>query len=261
MIAKYLIFFISSLGAVATPEWLFAPAVDAPPANQLLVDGNACGPACLLDAFRAGSEKWRASISKIEGNSDSEKIRTIISDYARRPSSLDPKKARWNGHYGIASPDLVAMANELRSEQWMGAVKQEIFFKNSREKETALLARVHDKLSRSLKKGLPPILRIRRVAWRAPKGSTTKNWLTVKAHFVVLTGLPTKNPKESTSFKVTYHEPWGGKNLSGTIHVPDAKSAGITTLIASFPGSDIGKKLVRHSEPTCLSLSSAIGLF
>jgi len=254
-------FFISSLAAAATPGWISAPFADALPANQLLVDGNACGPTCLLSAFRSGSEKWRASISKIEGNSDSEKIRKIISDYARRPSSLDPKKARWNGRYGIASPDLVAMANELRSERWMNSVKQEIFFKNSRERETALLARVHDKLSKSLKKGLPPILRIRRVAWRNPEGSRTKNWLTVKAHFVVLTGLPEKLSKETKFFKVTYHEPWGGKILSGKIHISDTKSAGVRTLTASFPGSDIGKTLIGRSEPTCLSLSSAIGLF
>ncbi|MBT4799164.1 hypothetical protein N8629_03960 [Akkermansiaceae bacterium] len=258
---KYLMFFISSLAAAATPGWISAPFADALPANQLLVDGNACGPTCLLSAFRSGSEKWRASISKIEGNSDSEKIRKIISDYARRPSSLDPKKARWNGRYGIASPDLVAMANELRSERWMSSVKQEIFFKNSRERETALLARVHDKLSKSLKKGLPPILRIRRVAWRNPEGSSTKTWITVKAHFVVLTGLPEKLSKETKSFKVTYHEPWGGKSLSGRVHVSDTKSAGVRTLIASFPGSDIGKTLIGRSEPTCLSLSSAIGLF
>ena len=258
---KYLIFFISSLAAAATPGWISAPFGDALPANQLLVDGNACGPACLLSAFRSGSEKWRASISKIEGNSDSEKIRKIISDYARRPSSLDPEKARWNGRYGIASPDLVAMANELRSERWMGSVKQEIFFKNSREKETTLLARVHEKLSKSLKKGLPPILRIRRVAWRNPKGSSSKNWLTVKAHFIVLTGLPEKLAKQTKSFKVTYHEPWGGKSLSGRIHVSNTKSAGVGTLIASFPGSDIGKILIARSESTCLSVSSAIGLF
>lgn len=258
---KYLMFFISSLAAAATPGWISAPFADALPANQLLVDGNACGPTCLLSAFRSGSEKWRASISKIEGNSDSDKIRKIISDYARRPSSLDPKKARWNGRYGIASPDLVAMANELRSERWMSSVKQEIFFKNSRERETALLARVHDKLSKSLKKGLPPILRIRRVAWRNLEGSSTKNWLTVKAHFVVLTGLPEKLSKETKSFKVTYHEPWGGKSLSGRIHISDTKSAGVRTLTASFPGSDIGKTLIGRSEPTCLSLSSAIGLF
>mgnify|MGYP002001411636 FL=1 len=254
-------FFISSLGATATPGWISAPFADALPANQLLVDGNACGPTCLLSAFRAGSEKWRTSISKIEGNSDSERIRKIISDYARRPSSLDPKKARWNGRYGIASPDLVAMANELRSEKWMRSVKQEIFFKKSREEETALLARVHNKLSMSLKKGLPPILRIRRVAWRTPKGSSTKHWLTIKAHFIVLTGLPEKLPKETKSFKITYHEPWGGKTLSGRIHISDTKSAGVTTLIARFPGSNIGKTLIKGSEPTCLSLSSAIGLF
>lgn len=259
--SNYLIFFISSLTAAATPGWISAPFAGALPANQLLVDGNACGPTCLLSAFRAGSEKWRASISKIKGNSDSEKIRKIIYDYARRPSSLDPKKSRWNGHYGIASPDLVAMANELRSEKWMRSVKQEIFFKNSREKEAALLARVHDKLSKSLKKGLPPILRIRRVVWRTPKGSTIKNWLAVKAHFIVLTGLPEKLPKEKKSFKITYHDPWGGKSLSGRIHISDSKSAGVTTLIASFPESDIGKSLINRSEPNCLSVSSAIGLF
>jgi len=60
-------FFISSLGAAATPGWVSAPFADALPANQLLVDGNACGPACLLSAFRSGSEKWRASISKSKG--------------------------------------------------------------------------------------------------------------------------------------------------------------------------------------------------
>ncbi|MDB4524607.1 hypothetical protein N9208_06820, partial [Akkermansiaceae bacterium] len=87
------------------------------------------------------------------------------------------------------------------------------------------------------------------------------NWLTVKAHFVVLTGLPEKLPKETKSFKVTYHEPWGGKSLSGRIHISDTKSAGVRTLIARFPGSDIGKTLIGRSEPTFLSLSSAIGLF
>lgn len=261
MIAKFLIFFMSTLGAIAAPTWISSPIADAPPANQLHVDGNACGPACLLGAFRAGSDKWRKSISKIDGDSDSKKIRKIILDYARRPSALDPKKARWNGRYGIASPDLVSMANELRSERWMDRVKQEIFFKNTNEKDGSLLKRVHGKLSQSLKKGLPPIIRIRRVAWRAPKGSNTKNWLTVKPHFVVLTGLPAKLPRGATSFQVTYHDPWGGKKLSGTIQIPTEKSAGMTTLIANFQGSDIGKKLIRRSEPTCLSLSSAIGLF
>ena len=261
MIARTLLFFAFTLGAIAAPAWLSAPVADARPANQLRVHGNACGPACLLGAFRSGSKKWRTSISKIKGDSDSSRIRKIILDYARRPSALDPEKTRWNGRFGIASPDLVTIANELRSERWMGTVKQEIFFKKSRETETNLLAKVHRSLSKSLKKGLPPILRIRRVAWRAPTGSATKNWLTIKPHFVVLTGLTAKLPKGSTSFQVTYHDPWGGKKLSGTIQVPDTKSAGMTTLIANFPGSDIGKKLMRQGEPSCLSLSSAIGLF
>ena len=261
MIARAFLLFISSLGAIAAPVWLSAPVADAPPANQLRVDGNACGPACLLDAFRAGSEKWRKSICRIGGKSDSAKIRRIIFDYARRPSALDPRKARWNQRLGVASPDLVAMANELRNEWWMGTVKQEIFFRKSRERESELLSKVHRTLSKSLKKGLPPILRIRRVAWRAPNGSSIKSWLMIKPHFIVLTGIPEKITKGATSFQVTYHDPWGGKKLSGTIQIPDGTTAGMPTLIANFPGSDIGKKLVRRNEPTCLSLSSAIGLF
>jgi hypothetical protein len=99
------------------------------------------------------------------------------------------------------------------------------------------------------------------VAWRAPKGSTTKNWLAVKRHYLVLTGLPAKLPKNATSFLVTYHDPWGGKKYQGTVRIPDARSAGMATLIADFPHTKIGKSLVRKGEASCLSLSSALGLF
>ena len=153
------------------------------------------------------------------------------------------------------------MANEMRSERWMSTVKQEIFFKTGREDAPDLLKRVHKSLSSSLKKGLPPILRIRRVAWRAPKGSGTKSWLTLKRHYLVLTGLPAKLPRKATSFAVTYHDPWGGKRLQGTVRISDARSAGMATLIADFPKSVIGRSLVSKGEPTNLSLSSAIGLF
>ncbi|MFT6181200.1 MAG: hypothetical protein ACJAQT_002224 [Akkermansiaceae bacterium] len=258
---KFLLFLLGSTVLQAAPNWLAAPVPHSPPVNQLRTDGNACGPACLLDAFRAGSTKWQTSIAKVEGKTDTAKLKKIIRVYGKRGSQLDPKRARWNGRFGVGGSDLADMANELRRERWMGTVKQEIFFKTPRETNLTLLKRAHKRLSTSLKNGLPPILRVRRVAYRAPLGSSTKSWLAVKRHYLVLTGLPAKLPKNATSFVVTYHDPWGGKSYQGSVHIPDAKSAGLATLVADFPKSTIGKTLVRKGEPTCLSFSSAIGVF
>jgi len=261
MALRFVLLLAGTLSLQAAPDWLSAPVPASPPVNQLRTDGNACGPACLLDAFRSGSKKWRKSVAKIEGKTDTDKVKKIIFTHGVRGSRLDPKKRRWNGRYGIGSTDLADIANEMRTERWMGTVKQEIFFKTSRESHSALLKRVHKRLASSLKKGLPPILRVRRVAWRAPKGSKTKSWLAVKRHYLVLTGLPTRLPKNATSFTVTYHDPWGGKKYQGTVRIPDARSAGMATLIADFPHTKIGKSLVRNGEASCLSLSSSIGLF
>lgn len=261
MIAKAFLYLLSALVLQAAPTWLAAPAPASPPVNQLRTDGNACGPACLLDAFRAGSPKWQKSIAQIEGKTDTAKLKKIIRVYGKRGSRLDPKRARWNGRFGVNGTDLADMANELRSEAWMGTVRQEIFFKTSRESDLKLLKRVHKRLSASLKKGLPPIIRLRRVALRAPSGSSTKSWLAIKRHYLVLTGLPAKLSKNATSFTVTYHDPWGGKRYQGRVHLPDAGSAGLATLVADFPESTFGRNLVRKGEASCLSLSSAIGLF
>jgi len=261
MALRVVIFLLGILPLAAEQNWRTTPVPNSPAVNQLRTDGNACGPACLLDALRSGSQKWRNSIAGIEGQNDTAKIKKIIYRFARRGSRLDPKRPRWHARSGINAIDLADIANELRSEKWMGTVKQEIFFRKNREAQPALLKRVHKELSSSLKKGLPPILHVRRVVWRTPAGTTTKAWLTVKRHYLVLTGLPAKLPRNAASFPVTYHDPWGGQKYQGTVQITDEKSGGLPTLVATFPKSNIGKSLVRKNEPTCLSLSSAIGLF
>lgn len=245
----------------ADRTWLNSPHPNLPAVNQLQTDGNACGPACLLDAFRSGSEKWRQSITKIEGDSDTEKIKKIILTYGKRGSRLDPKKARWNGRYGMNGSDLADIANELRSERWMGTVTQKIFFKTAKKNHHALLKKTHKQLSHSLKKGLPPIVRVRRVALRTIPGTRQKDWLSVKGHFLVITGLPKTLPKNASSFPVTYHDPWGGKKLQGHIRTPNTEQLRLPTLVADFPHSTFGKTLLPRQEPSCLSLSSGIGLF
>ena len=260
--APRLILFLALLLPLNAQEgWLSTPVRDSPPVNQLRTSGNACGPACLLDAFRSGSKKWQASVTQIEGDSDTQKIIGIIKTYGKKGSHLDPKRARWNTRQGVSAQDLVSMANEMKTGMWMGTVKQALFFPKGRETATDLLHSTHRSLAKALNKGLPPILGIRRVTLRAPAKNTAAIWLTVKRHFVVLTGLPETLPKNATSFRVTYHDPWGGKDCQGVIRITDDQTRTLGTLIADFPDSKIGRDLIRRGESTELSLSSAIGLF
>lgn len=253
--------FLTLLPLPAEPKWLTAPIPDSPPVNQLRTDGNACGPACLLDAFRAGGPKWRKSIAQLDGTSDDAKLKTLILTYGRSGSRLNPERYRWNGRFGINLTDLADIANELRHERWMPKVKTWVLFQKQKESQRTLLKRVHADLASSLKKGFPPILRVRRVAWRTPEGAETKTWLAVQRHFLVLTGLPAKLPRRATSFAVTYHDPWGGHRYQGTIKITDATTSRLPTLVADFPRSKIGSDLIRQGEPSCLSLSSTLGLF
>ena len=261
MIKSILILHLTILSCFGQVNWLTAPIPNSPPVNQLRTDGNACGPACLLDAFRSGSEKWQKSIAQITGKTDNEKIKKIITQFGKLPSEMNVKRARWNGRYGVNATDLAHMANELRNQKWMGTVRQEIFFKTNRESDLALLKRTHKKLTRSLKKGLPPILRVRRVAYRSPNGTSTKAWLNLKSHYLVLTGITEKLSKNATSFSVTYHDPWGGKKHQGTVQIATEQTSGIATLIAHFPDTSVGKSLVKKGETSSLSLSSAVGVF
>ena len=261
MALKLALIFAFLLPLRAQEAWLTTPVRDSPPVNQLRTSGNACGPACLLDAFRSGSKKWQASLAQFEGDSDTQKIISIIKTYGKKGSHLDPKRARWNTRQGISAQDLVNMANEMRTGMWMGTVKQKLFFPQGRQTATDLLQSTHASLTKSLNKGLPPIPGIRRVALRAPATNTAPIWLRVKRHFVVLTGLPEKLPKNATSFRVTYHDPWGGKDCQGIIRITDDQTRNLGTLVADFPDSKIGRDLIRRGESSALSLSSAIGLF
>lgn len=261
MVPRLLLFLALLLPLHGQAGWLRTPVPNSPPVNQLPISGNACGPACLLDSFRSGGKKWQQSVAQFEGDKDVDRMLAIIRAHGKKGSQLDPKKARWNKWQGVNATDLVEMANEMKTESWMGTVRQNLFFLSKREQPADLLERTHRDLVRSLKKGFPPIMSIRRMAWRSPSRGTAPAWLTVKRHFVVLTGLPDRLPKNATSFRVTYHDPWGGKSCQGVIEIADAHTATMGTLLAKFPQSKIGNDLIRRGEAAELSLSSAIGLF
>lgn len=241
----------------AAPPQREAPNLAATPANQLVVSGNACGPTALLNAFRFGNSDWQRASNAIAGDSDKQRIYTIIREYGMRPSATIKGRPRWSKK-GVNLPDLCDIANEISRGHFLPQVNQEVLFRTTRETREALLKRTFARLNTSLEKGLPPIISLRRYVKRDGE------WIAIDAHFVTVTSLPRKLEKESNSFQISYIDPWGGKTCQGMVAIPKtAVLADIPSespcLEVAFPQASVGQKLVRRGEPTTLILAAALG--
>ena len=253
---------VTAATALAAPATREAPNLAAVPANQLVVAGNACGPAALLNAFRFGNPAWQRAATALAGTTDKQRLLTMIREIGMRPSKHVPGHPRWSRR-GVSVLDLRDMANEMRIGQYLPPLSAEVFFLSARETPPQLLHRVYQRLDTSLAKGLPPILSLRRYALRHQPGSTAPQWVVIDAHFVTLTAVPSKLDRSASSFAVSYLDPWGGKHCQGSIGIATAAvladAAGCSAcLAADFPQSPAGPNLL-HGEPTVLTIAAAIG--
>lgn len=242
---------------------LLGSATAAPePANQLVVAGNACGPTALLNAFRFGNKDWQRASDAATGDTDKQKIYTIIREYGMRPSIHIKGHPRWS-RKGVNVADLGDIANEMTRGRFLPAVSQEVVFLKPGESQEKLLKRVYQLLETSREKGLPPVISLRRYVKRGKDGGSPA-WTILDAHFVTVTLVPAKLEKDARSFPVTYLDPWGGKVCQGSISIAggavlaDAVAA-TPCLMADFPQALVGKKLVRPGEPTALVLAAVLG--
>lgn len=248
--------------AFAAPAVREAPNPSAAPVNQLSVAGNACGPAALLNAFRFGNADWQRAAGGIAGDTDKERMLSIIREVGMRPSAHIKGRPRWS-RKGVNLADLCDIANELTMGKFLPKLTQEVLFRKPGESPEELLARVHRRLDTSLAKGLPPVISVRRYALRKQDGKPPQ-WIALDAHFVTVFSIPGKLEKNSRAFPVTYIDPWGGKMRTGNIAISPrpllaAQAADSPCLEAVFPDSAVGKKLVRAGEPNALALAAALG--
>ncbi len=256
---------ISGFGCLLACRALAAPALTvaadpaAAPANQLVVAGNACGPAALLNAFRFGNADWRRASDAVAGKNDRERILRIIREIGMRPSRHLPGRARWSRR-GVNVADLRDMGDEMCAGKFLPPLSDEVLFLKPGESPEKLLRRVHHRLRASLSKGLPPVLSIRRYALRGKPAQ----WTVIDAHFVTLTSLPRGLDRKARSFPVTYLDPWGARRCEGTIRIPDIPAlpdakGRPSCLEAAFPRSKVGGGQLRKGEKSLLAVSAAIG--
>jgi hypothetical protein len=250
------------LPAAAEPFLREAPNLAAKPANQLLVSGNACGPAALLNAFRFGSEDWQRATNAITGETDKQRIYTIIREYGMRPSKTITGRPRWSKK-GVNLADLCDIGNEIKQPHFLPTLGHEVLFLAPRETQEKLLLRIQKRLDASLARGFPPIVSLRRYALRHHKGMAAE-WVVLDAHFVTVIAVPGKLDAGARSFSVSYIDPWGGKVAQGVIAIPNRGVLGNAAedspcLEAVFPQASVGKKLVRAEEFSVLTVSAMMG--
>lgn len=236
-----------------------APNAGGTPANQLVIAGNACGPAALLSAFRCGDKNWQRAANAVPGENDRQRLRTIILREGMRPSKNLGGRPRWSKS-GVNVSDLCDMANELTQGLYLPGLGYEVLFLKPKETPAKLLDRVHGRMVKSLDKGFPPVLSIRRFVKK--RGT----WTVVDGHFVTIIGVEKKLVKGEQGFAVTYLDPWGGKRESGRIVISQAtfQVGGNDPMLApcleaAFPKASVGKSKVGKGEATFIATSAAIG--
>lgn len=251
-----LVFLPTSLYAQGTIK---APNTEALPINQRRAYGNACGPASLLNAFQYGNTKWQKVYNAVPGHNSRTRIHYVVKTWGNRPSKHIKSVKRWNSKQGINLLDLTDMANEMRSPHFLPKIKHEVLTIKSRESRIELLKRAHARIAKSLKRGLPPILSVRRYAHRHSKAVGGKSWWPIRAHFVVVIEIPKNLQPNATNFNIRYIDPYGGFTHSGIIHTNTGGFTNSPFLSTIMPKTQVGKSFVKPSEETLLTFAAIIG--
>jgi len=248
---------IALAGSCGAAEFREAPNPGAAPVNQLAISGNACGPAALLASFRFGNESWQAAARSLPGNNDKEQLTQWIKRHGLRPSATLKGRMRWNNG-GINVEDLVVAANEMNRSLYLPTLAIDDLFRRKGEQQQHLLKRTHEHLNRSLTRGFPPVLSLKRFVLRQGV------WTPVQGHFVTVTGVSAKLAKGETGIRISYIDPWGGKHCDGVLKMADravlaAEAKSSPCLIADVPAANVGKKDVKRGEVSLVVPAAVIG--
>jgi hypothetical protein len=198
-----------------------APNPAAQPVNQLAIAGNACGPAAALNALRHGSSPFQAAANAIPGDTDQRQLRHVILKHGGTWSRHVPQRYRWSRR-GINAADLTDAINELTAAHAAPRVQLRI------PSGIDSFSQSYHALARSLRRGFPPVVGLRRY----------DGVLAIDSHFITILQVPDALDAPATEFPIRYLDPMGGRVLHGTIRAQHGKQH--TQLIALLPQTPVG---------------------
>ena len=225
------------------PTAASAPNPAARPANQLCIAGNACGPTAIVNSFRFGDDSWQHVATNIEGNNDAAILRHIILKHGGTWSASIPSRYRWSRR-GVNAADLTDIANEIA--QPFSQPHLQLHIPRQLSSPSDLLTGSFGKLSRSLQRGFPPTVGLRRYDHGMP----------IDSHFITIIAVADLLGKPTPQFSIRYVDPLGGKICYGKIRVDEGANKQHLGLIADLPQTPVGKS--KSQNDSYLTLDSMI---
>jgi hypothetical protein len=234
---------------------LVAPNFGVRAIDQRSLSSSACGPAALLDAFAAGGESWRRVFEAVPGSTDRERLAYVIKRYALRPSRHFRSQRRWSRRGGIGAADLADMATEMAAAGGkLAAIRSESLVDTGSD-PAALLRRAHRLMAASLKRGLPPILVLKRM--ERPESGGSAMWSMSGGHYVVVVSIPVRLARGADSFDIECIDPDGARRRRATIRISGDRS--VPWLLVDCPGVSVGRS--RSGRSSHLSAPAVVGRF
>lgn len=201
-----------------------APNPGAKAANQLDIAGNACGPTALLNAWRFGSPNCQSIAANLPGRDDRSQLRHLIIHYGGQRSYHIPQRNRWSRR-GINAADLTDIANiAMKKHDVRNVVLIVPHGANA-------LAKTHQQWARSLRRGFPPVISLRRYEGAA----------VIESHFVTVLKVPDHLETHASFFAMDYLDPIGARVCQGRIDQKTTTSQ--TQLMATTPSTPVGLSL------------------
>jgi len=202
--------------------------------QQLYKDSSeACGPAAMINALRFGTLEMQKASDSLMGNDDRARLRFVIDRYFRNAQSEVFPKVKRLWHKGVLPADLRNAFNDLLKDNQLEPMTSLELDRQDGESDRDFLERVHEKLKRSLKRDVPPIILLRTYAvMPKEEGSAGVVWKATNSHFLVVTRVPTKLRKQDMGFVFDAVDSNGGRLISGYVfgekHLPFRAEKGTT---------------------------------
>ncbi|HUA66293.1 MAG TPA: hypothetical protein VME24_10620 [Alphaproteobacteria bacterium] len=212
------------------PSVVIGPTTDSTLSDRMVHQENvgdcACGPCAIFNAFQFGSATLTNLASDLPGLTPADKVRSLISMYGGKPSSIAHDQPRYLDTGGMWDEDVAPFINDWLKEAGVGArVRGERLVLKRRETPQEQLNRVYRQLHHSLAEGFPPVVNLQ--SYAADGSSAHYNWNWLDGHFVTVVGLQDLGPDDA-GFKMWVADSQSGRVLQVSVCAGSAPFRAIT---------------------------------
>jgi hypothetical protein len=184
--------------------------------QKIVPVANTCTPSNILNALRFGPQPFRDAFGALTGNSNEEKLMSLIFKQGSEPSSVVKGRKLFEEKLGVLSEDIPEYFNSLLPNR-TDHLTLRCFDLVKNEPHPNHLARIHKMLVSSLQKGVPIITTIRAFAARKQKDNRFQ-WEGIAQHSILIVSLPEKISDQSQGFMFRFIQPSNGKLCEGYIY-------------------------------------------